>query len=65
MDFGGVTNLVNQIGFIEAIPALRGHDFPYGLHNSLCTLHLFCSPEKKIGSATGATLDTGGELNLT
>ncbi|MEI8634164.1 hypothetical protein P4S72_23235 [Vibrio sp. PP-XX7] len=41
MDFGGVTSLVSQIGFIEAIPALQGHDFPYGLHNSLCTLHLF------------------------
>ena len=35
---------------------------PYGLHNSLCTLHLFCSASS---SATSATLDTGGWLGLT
>ena len=29
--------------FIGAIPALQGHDSPYGLYDSLCTLHLFCS----------------------
>ncbi len=42
----------------------REHGFPYGLHDSLCTLHLFCSPTLP-GSATGATLATGGWLALT
>ena len=60
--------------FIGAIPALQDHDNPYGLHDSLCTLHLFCSfdvvlttekPTLISNSATGATLDTGGWLNLT
>ena len=60
--------------FIGAIPALQGHDSPYGLYNSLCTLHQYCScdavltAEKHLlipHSAKGATLDTGGWLNLT
>jgi len=60
--------------FIGAIPVLQGHDSPYGPHNSLCTLRLFCSfdaaftAEKQpliSNSATSATLDTGGGLNLT
>ncbi len=41
---------------------VRGH--PYGLQDSLCTLHLFCSPTL-VDSATGATLGTGGWLTLT
>jgi len=60
--------------FIGAIPALQDHDNPYGLYNSLCTLHQSCSrdvvltTEKQLlisHSAKGATLDTGGWLNLT
>ena len=60
--------------FIGAIPALQDHDNPYGLYDSLCTLHQFCSSaavrtaEKQFlipDSAKGATLDTGGWLNLT
>ncbi len=56
------------------IPALQGHDNPYGLYDSLCTLHLFFSSvavptaEKRFlipDSAISATLDTGGWLNLT
>ncbi len=56
------------------MPALQDHDNPYGLYDSLCTLHLYCSfdavltAEKYMlisNSATGATLDTGGWLNLT
>ena len=60
--------------FIGAIPALQDHDNPYGLYDSLCTLHQYCScgavltAEKHLlitHSAKGATLDTGGWLNLT
>ena len=60
--------------FIGAIPALQGHVSPYGLHNSLCTLHQYCSRDAVLTaekhllisrSAKGATLDTGGWLNLT
>ena len=61
--------------FIGAIPALQGsRQAPYGLYNSLCTLHQYCSrdavltAEKQLlisRSAKGATLDTGGWLNLT
>ena len=60
--------------FIGAIPALQDHDNPYGLHNSLCTLHQYCSRDAVLTaekhllishSAKGATLDTGGWLNLT
>ena len=28
-----------------AIPTLQGHGIPYGLHNSLSTLHVGCSPD--------------------
>jgi len=42
---------------------------PCGLHNSLCTLHPFCSSLEAINyrfdSAMGATLDMGGGLGLT
>lgn len=55
---------VRTLFIIEAIPALQGHAFPCGLHNSLCTLHLYCS-SISVDSATGATLDTGGWLDLT
>ncbi|WP_435274350.1 hypothetical protein ACMAZF_07525 [Psychrobium sp. nBUS_13] len=60
--------------FIGAMPALQGHDIPYGLHNSLCTLHQYCSCDAVLTaekqslishSAKGATLDTGGWLYLT
>ena len=44
----------------------RERGLPCGLHDSLCTLHLFCSPPKVFrDSATGATRDTGGGLILT
>ena len=65
---------VRTLFIIEAIPALQEHAIPYGLYNSLCTLHLSCShgavltAEKLLlipHSATGATLDTGGWLDLT
>jgi len=74
MDFDGVTNLVSQTVLVGAIPALQGHDSPYGLYNSLCTLHQYCSRDAVLTaekqslishSAKGATLDTGGWLNLT
>ncbi len=60
--------------FIGAIPALQGHDSPYGLYDSLCTLHLSCSSSceliadkylRILDSAIRATLDTGGWLNRT
>jgi hypothetical protein len=60
--------------FIGAMPALQDHDNPYGLYNSLCTLHQYCSRDAVLTaekqslishSAKGATLDTGGRLSLT
>ncbi|MFQ3192911.1 MAG: hypothetical protein ACI936_004065, partial [Paraglaciecola sp.] len=60
--------------FIGAIPALQDHDNPNGLYNPLCTLHSYCScvvdltAEKRsliTHSTKGATLDTGGCLNIT
>ena len=33
----------SDLKFIGAIPALQGHDSPYGLYDSLCTLHQYCS----------------------
>ena len=45
----------------------RERELPYGLHDSLCTLHLFCSLENNSLFSklrTGATLDTGGWLVL-
>ncbi len=47
----------------EAVPTLRVCGYPYGLQDSLCTLHLSCSQDST-HSATDATLDTGGWLNL-
>ena len=64
----------SDLKFIGAIPALQGHDSPYGLYDPLCTLHQYCSrdavftAEKRSlisHSAKGATLDTGGWLNPT
>jgi hypothetical protein len=64
----------SDLKFIGAIPALQDHDNPYGLYNSLCTLHQYCSRDAVLTaekrslishSAKGATLDTGGWLNLT
>ena len=43
----------------------RERGLPYGLQDSLCTLHLSCSPLFSSDSATDATLDTGGWLALT
>lgn len=43
---------------------LRVYGHPCGLQDSLCTLHLFCSPRNTRNSATGATLNTGGWLTL-
>jgi hypothetical protein len=60
--------------FIGAIPALQGHDSPYGLYDSLCTLHQYCSRDAVFTaekqslishSAKGATLDTGSGLSFT
>ncbi len=48
----------------EAVPTLRVCGYPYGLQDSLCTLRLSCSQDFT-HSATDATLDTGGWLNLT
>ena len=48
----------------EAVPTLRVYGYPYGLQDSLCTLHLDCSQDLT-RSASDATLDTGGWLNLT
>ena len=49
------------------IPKLYQHfrvrDYPYGLQDSLSTLHLFCSSTST--SATGARLDRVGWLTLT
>jgi hypothetical protein len=47
----------------EAVPTFRARGCPYGLQDSLCTLHLSCSATPS-ASATGATLDTGGWLAL-
>ncbi len=64
----------SELLFIGAIPALQDHDNPFGLYDSLCTLHPYCSfdavltAEKYMlisNSAISATLDTGGWLNLT
>jgi hypothetical protein len=63
-----------DLKFIGAIQALQDHDNPYGLYNSLCTLHQYCSRDAVFTaekhslishSAKGATLDTGGWLNFT
>ena len=47
----------------EAVPTFRVCGYPYGLQDSLCTLRLSCSQDST-RSATDATLDTGGWLNL-
>ena len=62
----GVKPLVDLNLDFEAVCYASSQDLrnPYGLHNSLCTLHLFCS-DSLILSATGATLDTGDWLGLT
>ena len=78
MDFDGVTSLVNQ-NFINyrSDTSTSGTRIPYGLYDSLCTLHLLCSSSGRwthpltgkyflsLNSATGATLDTGEWLTLT
>ena len=48
----------------EAVPTLRVYGYPYGLQDSLCTPRLSCSQDST-HSATDATLDTGGWLDLT
>ncbi len=48
----------------EAVPTLRVCGYPYGLQDSLCTPRLSC-PQDSTHSATDATLDTGGWLDLT
>lgn len=71
-DFDTVTSLVSQ-NFIN-YRSDTSTSGPRGLHDSLCTLHLFCSSvavhtaEKQFlipDSAAGATLDTDGWLILT
>src|SRR3989338_4653002 len=42
--FGDVKTLALRNTHFEAVPALRAHGCPYGLQDSLCTLHLLCSP---------------------
>ncbi|NQY75042.1 MAG: hypothetical protein HRT90_09805 [Candidatus Margulisbacteria bacterium] len=60
-----VKPLVDLNFHFEAVCYASSQDLrhPYGLHNSLCTLHLYCSGISP--SAIGATLDTGGWLDLT
>jgi len=64
----------SDLMFIGAIPALQGHDSPYGLYDYLCTLHQYCSRDADLTaekqslishSAKGATLDTGSGLSFT
>ena len=44
MDFDGVTSLVSQnLIYYRSDNSTSGTGIPYGLYNSLCTLHLFCS----------------------
>ncbi len=43
----------------------RGRGSPYGLQDSLSTLHLCLVRRNLLDSATGARLDTGGWLTLT
>ena len=38
-----VKTLADLNFLFEAVPALRVCVHPYGLHDALCTLHLFCS----------------------
>ena len=51
-------------GISKLYPTFRVYGYPYGLQDSLCTLRLACSQDFT-RSATDATLDTGGWLNLT
>lgn len=62
--FGYVKTLANLNLHFEAVPTLRVYGYPYGLQDSLCTLRLDCSQDFT-RSASDATLDTGGWLNLT
>ena len=62
--FGYVKTLANLNFHFEAVPTLRVYGYPYGLQDSLCTLRLDCSQDFT-RSASDATLDTGGWLNLT
>jgi len=62
--FGDVKTLANLNFHFEAVPTLRVYGYPYGLQDSLCTLHLDCSQYFN-HSASDATLDTGGWLDLT
>ena len=39
-----VKTLAVRNTYFEAVPALRARGCPYGLQDSLCTLHLLCSP---------------------
>ncbi|MBL1275166.1 MAG: hypothetical protein COB30_003685 [Ectothiorhodospiraceae bacterium] len=61
--FGDVKTLANLNLHFEAVPTLRVYGYPYGLQISLCTLHLDCSQDFT-RSASDATLDTGGGLDL-
>jgi hypothetical protein len=62
-----------EVAIFGAIPTLQAHGTPYGLHNSLSTLHVGCSSDCVLtqervrltsDSAQRARLDTGGWLGL-
>src|SRR3990172_11822017 len=46
--FGDVKPLAIRNTHFEAVPALRAHGCPCGLQDSLCTLHLLCSPAQHL-----------------
>ena len=58
----GIRNLLH---ISKLYQHFRVRDHPYGLQDSLCTLHLLFNDYLVAGSATGATLDTGEWLTLT
>ncbi len=74
MDFSSVTDLVSQNLLFEAIPALQERGFPMA-YVILCVrftwiVHSVAAAAadryiRILNSASGATLDTGGRLDLT
>ena len=58
-----VKTLADRDGISELYQRSGSHGLPYGLHDSLCTLRLLCSPGRP-DSATDATLATDGWLDL-
>ena len=62
--FEYVKTLADLYFDFEVVTTLRVYGYPYGLQDSLCTLRLDCSQDFT-RSASDATLDTGGWLDLT